>query len=87
MAVLLKVDGTREVVKPTRGDRAFTLEELQKFVGGYIEVLRLFGPENLRMVVNEEGTIHQLPVNEQASVVYGAPIVGDALIVELGEIR
>jgi hypothetical protein len=42
-------------------DKKPTLEEMQKFVGGYIEVIML--PDYRQIVINEEGKLLNLPVN------------------------
>ena len=52
MAKIIKTDGTIVEVTPQNGTD-FQLEELQKIVGGYIEVLRL--TDNEIMVANDEG--------------------------------
>lgn len=66
------------------------LEALQQIVGGYIETVR---PIRLRgdllMIVNEEGLLQNLPVNEVGSYLYGIdlhgnPIVGNIAIVAHG---
>jgi Domain of unknown function (DUF3846) len=66
------------------------ITNLQKLVGGYIETVRL--PDDVLMVVNEEGLIHDLPLNfvtfvrEGASVKPVHEIVGDVFFVSmLGE--
>lgn len=41
------------------------LEDLQKFVGGYVQMLPL--PNGHEMYVNEEGYLHQLEVNKMAT--------------------
>lgn len=67
MALLIKVDDlvtNYEQVKP-KGE-TFSLEELQKFVGGYIEIIHVANGE-LCMVVNEEGKILGLPINHIAT--------------------
>ena len=69
-------------VEPKNGTD-FSLEELQKIVGGYIEVLRL-GSEQI-MVLNEEGKLYGLGVNDKATVLavtagYADIIVGDVLV-------
>ena len=62
-----------------------TLRGMQEFVGGYIEIVR---PAYLRrpyvMIVNEEGLLKGLPINNTGSLLYGAPIVGDVLILKEG---
>ena len=56
------------------------LEELQRAVDGYIEVLTLV-PGVAAMVVNEEGILYGLPINLAASAVANQTIVGPALVV------
>jgi hypothetical protein len=67
MATLLPVDGPPVLVTPANGD-SFSLVELQGFVGGYIEGIRL--PDNQWMFVNEEGKLHGLPYNPFATHVF-----------------
>jgi hypothetical protein len=63
MAKLIKADGAEQEVQPKVGE-VFTLLELQRFVGGYIELLDL--GESV-MVLNEEGKVYDLPCNEVAT--------------------
>ena len=63
-ATLLAVDGLRLAIAPANGTD-FTLEELQRHVGGYIEVLNLTFVG--LMIVNEEGKLQHLPVNWAAT--------------------
>jgi hypothetical protein len=96
MAILLRADGTEETVTPKNGTD-FKLEELQGFVGGYIEIVSYFWtPQSRRrhrgkiLVINEEGKLNGLPHNLRASEIYDAPfdvIVGDALLCEEGEVQ
>ena len=82
-ALSVKAIDEIEVVELT-GD---SLDKLQKMVGGFIEIVRA---RNLRlpyvMVVNEEGLIHNLPVNNTGSLLYAGitPIVGDVVIMKEG---
>ena len=46
-------------------DKEPTLKEMQKFVGGYIEVVD--APNGDQIVLNEEGRIFGLPINYEAS--------------------
>jgi hypothetical protein len=95
MAYLLKVNGDIEHVGAESGS-VFTLEELQKLVGGYITVLIRNRPaktdledrvnREYRMVVDEDGLSNDRPKNFRASFWFGDDIVGDALIVEMNEI-
>lgn len=65
----IKVDGTEEAVSPKNG-KAFTLEELQGFVRegdeDTIDIVILANTGD-RMVVNDNGRIIPLAVNENAS--------------------
>lgn len=86
MATIIKSTGETVEVQP-KNNEYFSLEEMQEIVGGYIEFVYL--PDDKIMVVNEEGKIHNLPMNDVASV-YVAPydyIAGNALICKNNEIR
>lgn len=87
MAQLLRSDGTFEYVKPLDGTE-FTLEELQKLVGGYIEIKKLHSGQFL--VIDEEGKIKDKPVNLNASKLFNALpydyIVGDAVLCSSAEV-
>jgi len=77
MATLYKSGGEVTDVTPENG-KAFSLDELQKFVGGYIEFVGTpMGDKSF--IVNEEGLLMGLPVNEMVSSLAGRMIVGDAL--------
>ncbi|MDR0694698.1 MAG: DUF3846 domain-containing protein [Prevotellaceae bacterium] len=80
--ILYRANGTQETVAP-QNKKYFTLQELQAFVGGYIE--NVFLNDSLIMVVSEEGKLDGLPVNVRATEIirrYGIEdtIVGDALV-------
>jgi len=66
VAELYRPDGTRDTVTPADGD-AFTLAELQAFVGGYIEAV--WFRDGRVMFVNEDGLRAQLPPNPRATQV------------------
>ena len=57
------------------------LYDLQKLVRGYIEVLYT---EKRQFVVNEEGRLVGLEVNEEASEEYGSELVGNVVILSNG---
>jgi hypothetical protein len=88
MATLIKSNGEEINVIPNN-KKDFQLDELQKYVGGFIEVVRTKG--NKIMVINEEGKINDLPINQKASQLYQYNefdfIVGDVLICQSNEIR
>lgn len=77
----VKADGTVTEVVPSKGTK-FTLEEVQEFVGGYVERLKL--PHRTVMLMNEEGIPRNLPLNEKASSVAGRDILGDVVIMPHG---
>lgn len=91
MAVYIKA-ATQEMVEvtPANGKR-FKLEELQKFVGGYIEPVYL--NDGRIMWVNEEGRLDGLPFNAIAYDMTrrmtrldpGNIIVGDVLVATRAE--
>ncbi len=77
---LIKVDGTQEVLTPGKKPE---LEQMQKWVGGYIEVVHVtYNGHKCAMGVNEEGKRKNLPWNSKASKLYGQTIVGDVFILE-----
>ena len=69
-------------------DKAPTLEEMQKFVGGYIEVV--YAPNGDQIVLDEEGRLKDKDINIVATEYWlgdraddeFANIVGDALILK-----
>lgn len=66
MARIIKATGELEKIEP--GNHSdFQLEELQKIVGGYIEIINLFNGKIL--VVNEEGKLKGLEQNEIATTI------------------
>ena len=85
MATLLRISGESESLSPANGIN-WSLEELQKLVGGYIEIVRTF--DGRFMVINEMGKVVRpmLPLNILATKMYlhgrRDPIVGDAVVVD-----
>ena len=67
VAWLVKADGSIKEVKPKKG-KTFTLEELQGFVGGNVEVISL--PNGKELWLNEEGKLDNLPINEKLSTLW-----------------
>ena len=61
-----------------------TLSDAQKFVGGYVEVVKV---RDGILIIDEEGKLKDKPVNEVASKMYADPhgdqdiIVGDAIYI------
>ena len=94
MALLIPARGLPGEVTPAPDGRAFTLAELQGFVGGYIEALYL--DDGRVMFLNEDGKRLQLPVNDAATTMMrrrlqsGDVIVGNVIVCtrrEAGEER
>jgi hypothetical protein len=83
MAQTIKADGSIEQMNPSNGID-FSLKELQEAVGGYIEMVYL--PNGI-MVVNEEGLLKGLPLNQLASQLAGQPIVGNVLVCDREQIK
>ena len=83
-ATILFANGRSQPLSPANG-RDFKLRELQKVVGGLIEVVHLSGGSI--MVVNEEGLMMALPPNRHASRLALRPIVGDAVIMPSSMLR
>jgi hypothetical protein len=86
MAALIKADGTISEVVP-HNQKTFSLEELQGFVHGYIELVHVPSDRKAVMVVNEEGLVYDLPLNHAASQLADQRIVGDALVCLRKEIQ
>lgn len=88
MAKWIKTNGETIEVNPKNGTD-YSLEELQGFVGGYIEIIEInigFAKGKL-MVVNEEGKIDGLPLNTMATLIAGQAIVGNVLVCKPGEVK
>ncbi len=69
MATLIKTDGTHTSVEPKNG-KDFQIEELWDLIGGYVQIV---------LIVDEDGLSKELPINKEASYLYGDLIVGPAL--------
>lgn len=83
MAEIIKANG--EVIPTTpKNGKTFSLEEMQGIVGGYIEIVHL---KDGYMVVNEEGLLMGLPINELAFLRSGRYIVGDVLVCSTDQIE
>lgn len=65
MATLIKADGTQKEIQPQNGTD-FCLEELQKYVDGYIQVIALRNQEDEILVINEDGK-ERYPTNKTAT--------------------
>ena len=85
MATLIKSDGTSTEVNP-KNKKHFSLEELQKFVDGYIQLVNT--TDGRLMVVYEEGKLNKLPENKIATeLCRHSLIVGDVLVCKQNEVK
>lgn len=75
---ILKSDDTVQIFKPLNGEN-FSLDEMQKAVGGLIQVVNI-PHTDLIMVINEEGVLFFLPKNHMASAIVRQDIVGNVII-------
>lgn len=69
VAKLITSNGEILMIRPKKGD-SFTLEELQRYVDGNIQICTPPGKSGAILVVNEEGKVEGLPVNELASAMW-----------------
>ena len=90
-ATLYRTDGTSAEVLPTDGNY-FTLEALQGYVGGDIELIYSADGGTI-MVVNEEGLLKRLPLNAKAMEWtlnhqgVARKIVGDVVVMNAKQMR
>ena len=59
-----------------------SLEEAQKIVGGYVEMVRSPTHRDWQILVNEEGLLLDLPFNAEATDLCGTGIVGPAIVLK-----
>lgn len=88
-ATLIKVDGSETAITP-KNEKKFSLEELQGYVGGHIELTRTNKPVR-DMYIDEEGKLKSKPINVKATELYQYgnhdPIVGDVVVIETKRTR
>jgi hypothetical protein len=88
-AYVIKIAVNGEIT-PVEVNRDNFLHELQRLVGGFIEVcpnyLKTMLTKSQAMIVNDEGKLQKLPVNQTATEIAGMvsinTIVGTAVIVK-----
>ena len=89
MATIIKITGKHENIEPDNG-KVFTLEELQKAVDGYIQIVlvNLGNYDGKLMIVNEEGKLKtDAKLNEEASRIAGQPVVGQVIVIDRAQIE
>ena len=75
---IYKADGSSLPTEPKDPATGYELEELQKIVGGSIELVQM-GDGNV-MVVDEDGLMKRRPKNYNATFLAGRNICGDVLV-------
>jgi hypothetical protein len=63
-------------------DKQPTLQEAQKIVGGFVEMVRSPTNPDIQILVNEEGLIQGLPFNKEATELCDTGIAGNAVILK-----
>lgn len=81
MAKLYKTNG--EIVEDINIE---TIDRMQNWVGGYIELVPIQGKPEYVAIVNEEGLLLNLDYNENASSYAGIDLVGNVIICKRDEI-
>ena len=84
MDKLYITDGTIKDVQPKNGC-SYSLEELQSFVGGYIEIVNY--TDNMIIVVNDEGAINDMPLNVNASKLSQMLLFGNVLVTDTDKVQ
>lgn len=86
-AQLIKASGEVIPVEPENGTD-FKLEELNRFVEGYIEVIHPPHQDGKIMIINEEGKLKGLPYNAAATAIWTHDdIVGNALLCDDDQVK
>ena len=87
MGYLIRTDvQLPEEIRPK--GKHFSVEEMQGYVGGYIQIVQIPGSRHL-MVINEEGKILDppLPCNVAASILAQQDIAGNVVITTFRELE
>ena len=91
MIEIINTKRERKVYKPING-KEMSLEEMQKIVGGYIQIVPL-SKSNKILILDEEGKLKGYPINELATDIweenYGETdvIVGNVIIADDDEVK
>jgi hypothetical protein len=64
----------KEDISIHRPEKRPTLKEAQTLVGGYVEMVTL--NDGSQLLVNEEGLLRQLSLNEEATRLWGSQVFG-----------
>ncbi len=75
----IRTNGDVLTITP-KGDR-LTLEEMQEYVGGYVEPVPIPDSLGAVMLADEDGTLKGLEYNPKATGLAGRLIVGDVVVI------
>jgi len=78
IATLVKAGGVQSYAMP-KDKKDFSLEELQAFCGGYVQLLHT--EDGREVWMDESGRLKGLPENKYISNLLKTSVVGDCLIV------
>lgn len=73
-------EGNLAVVEPEMHEQAINFAWLQELLDGYVVVLHPPTLPGYVMVVNEDGELKGLPINDTATLIYGGVVLGSAVI-------
>ena len=85
MNTVIHPNGVTETIDVLDGEDRLTLDQMQKAVGGCVELVHT-PSVNWDVYANEEGLLIGLEPNMAASLITGVPLVGSVLICDPGEV-
>lgn len=89
MAIILRGNGTAKFIRPANGV-SFVLEEMQKAVGGFVEIIRCKDPRFI-LVAHEESKFgkheHNYNASKLAKLFPGDYVAGDVIFCKDAEVK
>jgi len=79
MAKILRANGDKEDIEYEGPKEKLSLEQIQKTIDGYFEVISVPNCHNI-LLVDEEGCLKDKPINVLASTLAQREIVGDVIL-------
>ena len=84
---VVEPSGLIRTVEPSNGS-SYSMEELQVFVGGYVQQIpSALASNGVEVWANEDGTLIGLAPNPVASAVAGVELVGTVLFTAAGRVE
>ena len=72
MALLITTDGTKKEIAPADPKKGFTLAEVYALIGcETVQMVELRTEHGTMMLMNDEGKLNDLPVNAEATKLWG----------------